>query len=156
MLPGGPPLAGAIQWTVNQACAIPGPGAAPFARRRMQIVAPPRAKRVYISRHGRHQIAIKIDRVPWRTSISLVRPGCAMLPLHCQTAMIMGRGPSISPVIIKRHGQVVIVRPGRRAIARYIHLKARAGKRVFVVLPGAGVGAVPAPQCVALRRAPGR
>jgi hypothetical protein len=156
VLPGGPPLAGAIQWTVNQACAIHGPGAAPFAKRRMQIVAIPSARRVYISRHGRHQIAIKINRVPWQRSIRMVGPGCAMLPLRCRMAVIMGQGPRIAPVIIKRHGRVVIIRPGRHAIARHVHLKARAGKRVSVVLPGAQVSAVPAPQCVALRRAPGR
>ena len=71
--------------------------------------------------------------------------------------MFIGPGPGITPVIIKRKGQVVITRPGRRgATWSAVRAKAPHGKRVFVVLPGARVSALPGPQCIALRRAPGR
>jgi hypothetical protein len=144
--PGGPQAAGRSSWVLGPAapgpawlsCAFPVPGGRPFAPGKIGSVRIHRAWQVIIVGPGRRHVQIKTGSVPAPKAIRLARPGCPMIPLRCQAAL---------HVIIKRHGRLVIVGPRPGRLPRRIGVRAPAGKRISVVLPGRSFTSFTGPRC---------
>ena len=150
---GGPPAEGWAAWTMQPACALPGPGGPPFPPRRQRIVIMPGAKRVIIGRAGHRHVRIQFGQVQQPKRISWFRPKCAMIPLHCSAMRIAIRQvPPFKRIRIERRGRVIYIAPNHRLPHR-MGIKAPASRRAFVVVPSPRLAGPPGPQCIALRPA---
>jgi hypothetical protein len=166
---GGPPAQGGAgaAWTMQPACALPGPGGPPFPPGRQRTVMIPRAKRAIIGRLGHRHVRIEFGRIPMPKRMILIRPKCAMIslpmvplpmlplpvvPLHCRAAMRIAirQVPPFKRISIQPRGRVIYIGPNHRP-PRRMDIKAPAGRRVYVVVPSPRLGGPPGPGCVALR-----
>lgn len=148
-LPGGPlpggPLPGG---TVAPACAFAVPGIPPGAPRHPFSIKISGRQRVVIGKNGHRASRVQIGRRSARKQITVVRPGCQMMPPRCRAGagLRIGQAPPFKRVMIKRHGRVTIVGPGGLPWRR-VSVRARVHGRVIVVPPAAAIGWLPAPGC---------
>jgi hypothetical protein len=76
-----------------------------------------------------------------------------MVPLQCRAAMRIAirQVEPFKRISILPRGRVIYIGPNHRP-PRRMGIKARAGRRVYVVVPSPPLGGPPGPGCVALRQ----
>ena len=134
LAPGGPLAAG----TVGPACAFGGQGVPPVAVRRARSIKISGRRHAVAFRKGHRASWVEIGTAPGGKRITVVRPWCQMMPLHCRAVagVRIGWVPAFSSITIKGHGRTVIVGPGGRA-QRRVSIHAKPGQRVRFVGPKA-------------------
>jgi hypothetical protein len=147
LTPGALPQAqGGMAWVMQPACAVPGPGGPPIAKRPQRMVTIPVPKRIVIGRQGHRNLQIYAGQLPASKRIRLVRPACPMFPLRCHPGMRIGirQVPASARVQIGRRGRFFVTGPSQQPPGR-IPVRVPAA----VIVPSPRIAGSPGPQCMA-------